>query len=141
MKAKLFYKIGAFQKLEKTLESFYVIYSNNNLQKSHEIFQKLLIQFRSFYKEKTISVEELISIRKEMIMRRDNHNFIEVINLLIQFYIHQKLYQDAIKELYSPELIELCSQNSILEAQREYFLGIISKNIKSDKLLPAIGIF
>jgi hypothetical protein len=28
-----------------------------------------------------------------------------------------------------------------LEAQREYFLGIISKNIKSDKLLPPLVYF
>lgn len=141
MKGKLFYKIGAFQKLEEILESFQISYSNHNLQESHQIFQKLLIQLRSFYKEKKISVVELISIRKEMIMRKDYHNFVEVINILVQFYIHKRLYQEAIKELYSPELIELCSQNSILEAQREYFLGIISKNIKSDKLLPPLVYF
>jgi hypothetical protein len=86
-------------------------------------------------------VDELILIRKEMIMRKDNHNFVEVINILIQFYIQKKLFQEAIKELNSPELIELCSQNSILEAQREYFLGIISKNINSDKLLSPLVYF
>jgi tetratricopeptide (TPR) repeat protein len=141
LKAKLFYKIGAFQKLEEILKSFYTNYSNYNLQKSHGIFQKFLMQLRSFYKEKTISIDELILIRKEMILRRDNHNFIEVINLLLQFYIHQKLYEEALKELYSQELIDLCSQNSILEAEREYFLGIISKNTTSDKLLPPLVYF
>lgn len=138
MKAKLFYKIGAFQKLEETLKSFNINYSNHSLKKSHQIFHKLLIQLRSFYKEKTISVDELIQIRKEMFLRRDKHNFMEVINLLFQFYVHQKLYQEALLELYSPELIDFCSQNSILEAEREYFLGIISKNFKSDKLLSPL---
>jgi len=141
MKAKLFYKIGAFQKLEETLNSFYMNYSNHSLQKSHQIFYKLLIELKSFYREKTISVDELIQIRKEMMLKRDNHNFKEVMNLLLHFYIHQKLYQEALRELYSPELIELCSQNSILEAEREYFLGIISKNFTSDSLLPPMVYF
>ncbi len=62
--------------------------------------------------------------------------------LLIKFYLYQQeLFQKAIEELNNLELIELCSQNSILEAQREYFLGIISKNIKSDKLLPPLVYF
>ncbi len=141
MKGKLFYKIGAFQNFEEILEQFQIFYTKHNLQDSHEYFYKMLIQLKSFYKEKIISVDELILIRNEMIVRRDNHNYIEVINLVIQFYLHKKLFQEAIKELYSPELIELCSQNSILEAQREYFFGIISKNINSDKLAPPLVYF
>jgi hypothetical protein len=65
----------------------------------------------------------------------------EVISLLLQFYVQQKLYQEALRELNSPELIELCSQNSILEAEREYFLGMISKNYESDKLLSPLVYF
>jgi hypothetical protein len=65
----------------------------------------------------------------------------EVITLLLQYYVDQKLYKEALSELNSPELIELCSQNSILEAEREYFLGIISKNFKSDQLLSPLEYF
>jgi tetratricopeptide (TPR) repeat protein len=141
MKAKLYYKIGAFQKLEETLISFNNNYSKHSLQQSHQIFYSLLIQMKTFYTQKTISVDELVRIRKEMILRRDKHNLMEVINLLLQFYINQKLYQEALQELSDPELIELCSQNSILEAEREYFLGIISKNIESDQLLSPLEYF
>jgi len=123
------------------MQSFNYYYSNHGLQKSHQIFQRLLLQLKSFTKEKTISVDEMIQIRKEMILRKDNHNFMEVTNLVLQYYVHHKLYQDALRELYSSELIELCSQNSILEAEREYFLGIISKNFTSDSLLPPLVYF
>ncbi len=141
MKGKLFYKIGAFQKLEEILDIFRTNCSKHNLHKSHNIFQKLLIQWESFGKNKTVSVDELELIRIEMVKRKDDHNFIEVLNILIQFFIYKKQYQKAIKELHYPELIELCSQNSILEAEREYFLGIISKNFTSDKLLPPMMYF
>ena len=76
-----------------------------------------------------------------MIQRKDIPNYIEVINLITQFYINQKSYQSAISELNQHEFIELCSQNSILEAEREYFLGLVSKNLKSEELLPPLVYF
>ena len=72
---------------------------------------------------------------------KDEHNFVESVFLLIQFYIKQGRYTEAIGELSNPRLIDLCSQNSILEAEREYFLGIISKNYESDKFLSPLVYF
>ncbi|HEY6627211.1 MAG TPA: tetratricopeptide repeat protein, partial [Ignavibacteriaceae bacterium] len=141
MKGKLFYKIGAFQNLEKILDNFQTVYSKHNQHSSHQVFQKLLVQLKSFHKEKIIALDELKLIQNEMNLRRDNHNLFEVVSLLIQYYIHEKWYPEAIKELFKPELIDLCSQNSILEAEREYFLGIISKNYESDKLLSPLVYF
>ena len=60
---------------------------------------------------------------------------------MIQFYIKQEVVSRSDRELNNPRLIELCSQNSILEAEREYFLGIISKNYESDKLLSPLVYF
>jgi hypothetical protein len=65
----------------------------------------------------------------------------ECMLIIIRILINEKNYEVAYKKLMNEELIEICSQNSILEAQREYFLGIISKNIKSDKLLPPLVYF
>jgi len=141
LKAKLFYKIGAFQKFEETFEEFQTYYSDHNLIESHQIYQKLLVQLKSFYMAKTFSVVEIDFIRKEMVRKRDNHNFIDISFFLIQYFINEKWYQKASQELYNQELMDLCSQNSILEAEREYFLGIISKNSKSDKLLSPLIYF
>jgi tetratricopeptide (TPR) repeat protein len=141
MKGKLFYKIGDYKKLEEIDREFQKIYSMYDLRKTHLIFQKLLTQWNSFGKEKIISFDELKLIRNEMAMRGDNHNYLEVTILLIQLYINSKLYREAIEVLYEPELMELCSQYFILEAEREYFLGIISKNFTSEKLLPPMVYF
>ena len=141
MKGKIFYKIGEYQKLEQVIDNFHTNLIKFNLIHSHEVFEKLLIQFNSAGRKLSLLITELELIREEMIQRKDSHNYIEVINLIIQFYIYQKSFHNAISELNQPEFIELCSQNSILEAQREYFLGIISKNTKSDKLLPPLVYF
>ncbi len=141
MKGKLFYKIGEFQKLEQVIDNFHTNLIKYNLNQSHQVFEKLLVQFNSAGRKQSLSITELELIREEMIQRKDNHNYSEVINLIIQFYINQKSYHNAISELNQPEYIELCSQNSILKAEREYFLGIISKNSKSDKLLSPLIYF
>jgi tetratricopeptide (TPR) repeat protein len=141
LKAKLFYKIGALQKFEETFEEFQTHYSDHDLIESHQIYQKLLVQLKSFYMDKTFSLDEIDFIRKEMAQRRDNHNLIDISFFLIQYFINEQWYQKASQELYNQELIDLCSQNFILEAEREYFLGIISKNSKSDKLLSPLIYF
>ena len=52
----------------------------------------------------------------------------------VKYFLYLNKYSEAFIEINNPELVELCSQNSILEAEREYFLGMISKNHESDKL-------
>jgi hypothetical protein len=47
-------------------------------------------------------------------------------------------YDNALNQLLKKELIDLCSQNSILEVEREYFLGIISRLYATDRILPPI---
>jgi tetratricopeptide (TPR) repeat protein len=141
MKGKLFYKIGVYQRLEEMIHEFQKIFQSNEINESRLVFLRILIQLSSFGREKTISRDELKLIRNEMIDRADHHNYLEVVILLIEFYINKNFYKEAIEVLYEPELMELCSQNSILEAEREYFLGIISKNFRSEKLLPPMVYF
>lgn len=141
MKGKLFYKIGAYQLLEDIVKNFNSISVTRNNDKSRSIFLRLLNQLSTFGKEKTISVDELKLIRNEMILIGDNHNYLEVVLLLIQYYLSSNAFSEAIQALNEPEFMELCSQNSILEAEREYFLGIISKNFTSGKLLPPMVYF
>lgn len=52
MKGKLFYKIGDFQKLEEIIRNFQKLYTMFDSEKDHIIFEKLLIQWLSFTKEK-----------------------------------------------------------------------------------------
>jgi len=81
-----------------------------------------------------LSVENLTLITNEFLENDDSKNYLECSFILINFLIQQGLYSKVVEEITKPELIELCSLNSILEAEREYFLGITSKNFKSDKL-------
>jgi len=92
-------------------------------------------------KSGSISIEELSKIEIEFYNQNDLYNYSDTVFLICKTLIHKKNFSDALIQLNKQELIDLCSQNSILEAEREYFLGIISKNLKSEKLLPALVYF
>ena len=138
---KLFFVIGIDQMLEETIKK----YKENNKKlklknelKIHELFLNQMLFFR---KSGSVSVDELSLISYEFNVQSDTHNYIDILFLIVRALINKKNNTEALDHLNKAELIELCSQNSILEAQREYFLGIISQNMKSDKLLPPLVYF
>lgn len=138
---KIYYKIGY---LEKMNEIFSEVKSNlikYNLKGNHNFNLKLLEQLFSYATEGSVSTTELIKISYEFIKKDEIINFQETFFLLIQFYIRINEFENALNEISKPEVVNLCSQNSILEAEREYFLGIISKNFPSASLLPPLVYF
>ena len=138
---KLFFGIGNYQILEETIEKFKENNKKISLKNVSKIHESLLNQMLLYGKSGSVSVEELSVISCEYYNQRDANNYIETSFLIIKALIDIKENTEALNQLNKPELIELCSQNSILEAQREYFLGIISKNTTSDKLLPPLVYF
>jgi tetratricopeptide (TPR) repeat protein len=138
---KLFFKIGINQMLEETIQKYKENNKNIKLKSELRVHESLLNQMLFISRSEAVSVNELSLICNEFYTQSDTHNYIETSFLLIKVLMNKKNNIEALAELNKAELIELCSQNSILEAQREYFLGIISKNIKSDKLLPPLVYF
>ena len=139
--SKLYFGIGNNQMLEETIEKHREINKKIKLTNLSKIHESLLNQILLLRKSGSVSVEELSEINFELYNQSDTNNYIETSFLIIKTLIDLKENTEALSQLNKKELIELCSQNSILEAQREYFLGIISKNTKSDKLLPALEYF
>jgi tetratricopeptide (TPR) repeat protein len=138
---KIYFKIGAIQLMKVTLDDFEKNFNKIKPSDENKIRIEYIKQIHSFIKSRSVSVEEIKIISEHFLKQNDNHNFFESFFLTIKYYLGLSRYAEAIDELFKPYVIELCSQNSILEAQREYFLGIISKNINSDKLLSPLVYF
>lgn len=135
---KLFFRIGINQKLEEVI----IELKRNNLkfeQKSEpNIYELLLNQMIYFRKSVNMSVETLSQICSEFYKFEDSNNYSQSVLLLIETLIKLNKLNEALVEINNPNFIDLCQQNSILGAEREYFLGIISKSYASDKLLAPL---
>jgi len=138
---RMYYKIGFNDKLEETYNEFISNFSNPNKPVNYENLKTLFEQWMAFNKMGKISQDKMNTLRNEFLKREDFKNYIESVFLITRYYIHKKQYKEALEELNRAELMELCSQNSILEAEREYFFGIISKRHTSEKLLPPMVYF
>jgi tetratricopeptide (TPR) repeat protein len=141
MLGKLYFKIGFNSKLNETFIEFNTNYSKLALANNYEILRELFGQWVSHGNSGLVSIEKLRFISEEFAKKGDSKNFLESSLFLIKILLQQNKYREAFEEINKPKLIDFCSQNSILAAEREYFLGMISKNYESDKLLSPLVYF
>ena len=141
LSVKFYYRLGIIKMMENALENYETNYNKLEFSDENKFQIRFLKQIYSFSKSKLVSIEELKLISEYFAERNDTYNYIETVFVSIKYFLHLNKYSEAFNEINKPVLVNLCSQNSILEAEREYFLGIISKNFKSDKLLSPLIYF
>ncbi|MCW8823172.1 MAG: protein kinase, partial [Ignavibacteriaceae bacterium] len=138
---KLFFNIGFLTEITETINSFEKIVDNVELPSKCFTNLKYLRLLNFILKEDKVLSDDINEIINDYKNLEDKKFVAECRFLKIKFLIKGKNYKDAYDQLIDAELIDLCSQNSILEAEREYFFGVISKNYSSDKLLPPLEHF
>jgi len=136
--AKVYYNVGYILKLEEKIRQLEEKLNKTDLPKKHLANKKYLRILLSILKEEKVHTEDVLSLQSAY-KNLDERNLVtETKFMLIDSLIKQRKYNDALTHLSDTDLIDLCSQNSILEAEREYFLGIISGNYATDRLLPPL---
>jgi len=138
---KLFFNIGFLTEITETINSFEKIVDKVELPSKCFTNLKYLRLLNFILKEDKVLSDDINEIINEYKNLEDKIFVAECRFLKIKFLIKGKNYKDAYDQLIDEELIDLCSQNSILEAEREYFFGVISRNYASDKLLPPLEHF
>ena len=138
---KLFFSIGFLLKLEETILSFEKFISSVNLPAKYKTNLKYLKILLKLLKEEKNFPDDINKVVLEYKKLEERNLMIECKFLMISCLIREENFKAAYDELFDIELMDLCSQNSILAAEREYFLGIVSRNYKSDQLLPALTYF
>jgi tetratricopeptide (TPR) repeat protein len=135
---KLYFSVGYTLKLEEKIKQLEEKLNKIDLPKKYLANQKYLRLLLLILKEDKVNTDDIINLQLEY-KNLDERNLVtETKLMLIDSLIKQEKYNNALTHLSDSELIDLCSQNSILEAEREYFLGIISGNYATDRLLPPL---
>jgi len=139
--AKLYYTLAFSTKMEETIKLFEEILNRAELPVKYYTNLKYLKFLLHLVRKEKIVFDGLVELVNEYKSLDERELMIECRFLMIHCLLHERRYNDAYAHLIENDLVELCSQNSILEAEREYFLGIISKNFTSDSLLPSLVYF
>jgi tetratricopeptide (TPR) repeat protein len=132
MLGRLYFVIGFKGKLEEIVEKYKTNLQSNKLPAKYELNLKFLRILLDFTDGKRVDNAELKSVRDEYKNYDDKSSYSDICFLLIENLIFEGRFKEALTEINQKFLIDLSSQNSILEAEREYFLGIISQRYASD---------
>jgi serine/threonine protein kinase/tetratricopeptide (TPR) repeat protein len=138
---KLFFKIGINKELVQIIEKSKKIIEKNSLSAKHTNNLNLLIVYNKYLTKGSVEVDQLDEIINEYKKLEDRTNYIEATFFKIKYLIDLEDSHKILATLENDEFIEFCRQNIIFEAERQYFLGIVSGLVGSDKLLPAYQYF
>jgi serine/threonine protein kinase/tetratricopeptide (TPR) repeat protein len=138
---KLFFNIGSLPEITETINSFEKLVDKVELPSKCLTNLRYLRLLNYILKEDKVLSDDINEIINEYKNLEDKKFVAECRFLKIKFLIKEKNYKDAYDQLIDKELIDLCSQNSILVPEREYFFGVISRNYSSDNLLPPLEHF
>ena len=129
----LYYKVGYLQELLGIIDSIETVINKNGLPSKYFTGLRYLKLLSHLLKEGKIQVENIRRVLDEYKNLEEKNLLVECWFIMIEQLIGEKNFSAANKTLVEEEFLDLISQNSILEAEREYFLGIIAKNYSSDK--------
>jgi len=138
---KFYFRIGDPENLSKVAKELSQLLNKNELPAKHHNnfnFLQVLEQIGNNGEVNIQKLKKVIDTYNEQDERLYNT---EGVMLLVEQLISSGDYETSLEEINSKELKEICKQNIIFEAEREYFLGKISLGYGSDKLLPPIDYF
>jgi len=136
-----YFRIGDPENLSKVVKELSQLLHENELPAKHHNNFSFLQVLEQISNNNDVNIQQLKKIIEIYNVQDERLNYAESALLFVEQLITAGDYETSLEEINSKELIEICKQNIIFEAEREYFLGKISHGHGSDKLLPPIDYF
>ena len=136
---KLYFILGLLEQLKSKFNSLENLITRNKIAPKHELYLKYHNQMLLILdSEKNVSTKNLVELRDafDSLGEKGEYTFL-TIQLAYQF-CNSKLYSDAQKELMAESFEQVCKQNKLIFAEREFILGLIASENNDTGLLPSI---
>jgi len=138
---KFYFRIGDSENFSKAVKELSQLFQENELPAKHHNNLSFLQVLEQISNNGDVNIQQLKKIIDTYNGQDERLYYKESSLLLVEQLISNGDYETSLEEINSKELIEICKQNNIFEAERDYFLGKISLGHGSDKLLPPIDYF
>ena len=123
---KLNFIIGDYESLNLILEKLIIYMENNKLsEKFKNYFHILMISYNLTKKVATDYSDQLNIIRKFTLNEKNEYDYFFCTMLLVKNLIKLNKFSNAYNILISDELIKICDENIMFEAERNYMIGIV----------------
>ncbi|MEJ2103435.1 MAG: protein kinase [Ignavibacteriaceae bacterium] len=128
----LLFKVGYLQEMTKIINSIETIVNKSDLPSKYHTGLRYLKLLNQILKDGETQVENIHIVLDQFKNHEEKNFLIECWFIMIEQLIRDKNFNAANNTLMGKEILDLISQNSILEAEREYFLGIVARNYPTD---------
>ncbi len=123
---KLSFIIGDYEGLKGVVKRYESYMAENNLNEKHKNYLQLLtIIIKQNEDPKYDTMELLKHLRNFFLEEKNFYDYMFITSFLIKNLIQKKSLDDAIDILNSKELIKICEENLIFEAERNYLIGFV----------------
>ena len=139
---KTYYVVGDSNTFYRLMDEFKTKLQNTQVLEKHkdnyEYFK--LLSAKNFDNSKN-ELEILEKIKNAYLKQSEINNYFSALILQLKIYIHLEMYDKALGILNSEEMQNLCRGNPYFEAERLYYLGIVSSEDDKSGLRPAIEFY
>lgn len=115
-----------------------LIKSNNISERNKNNFKYLKFLVKYDNKNLSESINELNNIKEIFLSNEDSYHFFQAEEIIIHTYLNNSKFKEALAELESEELKNLCLKNKYYNARRDVLLGDLAKQNTDLKLNSAI---
>lgn len=136
---KIYSRTGDDYNFKKNYDELDNLVKENNLPDRVKIHMEFLNQLNKFEQNNKLETEQLRKIAKEYLISEERVNFIEVSNIMIEYFLREGQSKNAFDELSQKKYIEICSSNIYYNIDRLYLTGKTA--LLSPDLYPESGIY
>lgn len=137
---QLFILIGDTENFKLTLDEFKNLLLKNNLpQKAHANFK--LLNLAVEIRPDKIDFIEIQNITNWYLENGETRNFIRSKKYIAELLLLTQNYDATSQELNEPNYLKACENNIFFNAERQYFLGKITKNLNAAEPAMALNHF
>jgi tetratricopeptide (TPR) repeat protein len=134
MSGKLNFILGDFENLNLLIKKFEICSEGNGLNEKQKNYYQLLTILKRYNEISEHSLSTSLNYLRQYFFKEKNvYDYMFCTILLIKNLIKNNLLNHAFDILNSDELVNICNENSIFEAERNYMIGeVVNKDFSLD---------
>jgi len=140
-----YFHLGETERLNTIIKNYTSSFEKNNLPIKHKSKIDYLNILFSFCKGDYKDVVDKITPAMMYYQNQDDHEsryyYAKNNALLIRTLIYQKDFSNALNYISDKQYLKICSSNLVLQAEKEFLLGLISGGSNQYKLEPEIDYY
>ncbi len=123
---KMDFLIGDFENLKSTIKEFGAVSDSNELSERQNNYIEFLNLLNKYSVGETSDlITELDKLKEFFSAQEIRNDYFLCAMLKVNLFIRLGIYKNAFEELQNKEMLNICSNNMLFEAERKYTMGIL----------------